>query len=300
MTSPQSVTATFNTVAATFPLAVTLAGTGTGRVTSDVGGIDCPGTCTASYASGTPVTLRAAASAGSTFTGWSVASCAAQPTCTVTMTAPQSVTATFDLPAAGRRITMLLNGNGGVVSDVQPGIVCPGACSYPDFADGSTVILSEMPDVGWTFGGWGGDACAGSLAPTCTVVMTQDFVISATFLPPARPADRQASALGWISDLRVARGRGQVVVDQRAWEVDSGERRITTEAAPGEGRFEATLTQAGGAGLWRFELADGLIEPGTLRAVEGKVEALTASGIVFRLTGKAGERVGFVYRLAPR
>jgi hypothetical protein len=304
MTSPQSVTATFN--AAGFPLTVSLAGTGTGRVTSDTGGIDCPRTtCTATYASGTSVTLTAVAGAGSTFSSWSAPECslgvrgAGAPTCTFVMTSARTVTATFDQIPVLHRITVLRTGNGVVDSDVQPGIACGTACSYPSFTQGSTVTLRAAPDPGWTFDGWGGDACVGGTG-TCALVMTQDFVITALFSSAGRPADQGSSALSLVSDLRVPRGRGQVVIDERAWEVGSGQQRTTMQAAPGEGRLEATLTQAGGAGLWRFELADGLIEPGTLRAVEGKVEALTASGIVFRLTGKAGERVVFVYRLAPR
>src|SRR5262249_55282485 len=49
----------------------------------------------ASFASGTSVTLTATAASGSTFAGWSGA-CTGTSTCTVSMTAAQSVTATFN------------------------------------------------------------------------------------------------------------------------------------------------------------------------------------------------------------
>src|SRR2546428_5897607 len=63
-----TVTATFTP---TFVLSMTTTGTGTGTVTSSPAGIDCGASCTASFASGTTVTLTARPAAGSAFTGWS-------------------------------------------------------------------------------------------------------------------------------------------------------------------------------------------------------------------------------------
>jgi hypothetical protein len=76
-----------------FTLTVSKAGTGSGTVTGS--GINCGSTCSASYASGTSVTLTAAAASGSTFGGWSGACSGTATTCTVSMTAARSVTATF-------------------------------------------------------------------------------------------------------------------------------------------------------------------------------------------------------------
>jgi endoglucanase len=81
--------------ATTFPLTVTKAGTGTGTVTSVPAGISCGSDCSESYASGTTVTLTAAAVAGSTFAGWSGA-CSGTGSCAVTMSAARSVTASFN------------------------------------------------------------------------------------------------------------------------------------------------------------------------------------------------------------
>jgi hypothetical protein len=75
-----------------FTLSVNTAGTGSGTVTGT--GISCPGDCSQAYVSGTSVTLTAAASAGSVFTGWSGA-CTGTGSCIVSMTAARSVTATF-------------------------------------------------------------------------------------------------------------------------------------------------------------------------------------------------------------
>jgi aryl-phospho-beta-D-glucosidase BglC (GH1 family) len=78
-----------------FTLNVTKAGTGSGTVTSSPAGINCGSACSANYSSGTSVTLTATAASGSTFAGWNGA-CTGTATCTVSMTAARSVTATFN------------------------------------------------------------------------------------------------------------------------------------------------------------------------------------------------------------
>jgi Tol biopolymer transport system component len=74
------------------------AGSGSGTVASNPLGIDCGGTCSAAFAFGTEVELRATASPGSTFTGWSGAGCSGTGPCTVTMTGSHTVTGEFDDP----------------------------------------------------------------------------------------------------------------------------------------------------------------------------------------------------------
>jgi hypothetical protein len=76
---------------------VTNSGTGSGGVTSSPTGITCGATCTASYTSGTAVTLTATPATGSTFTGWSGA-CSGAGTCSVTLAANTAVAATFSGP----------------------------------------------------------------------------------------------------------------------------------------------------------------------------------------------------------
>jgi hypothetical protein len=75
-------------------LSVSTAGSGSGSVTG--GAITCPGTCSHAYPEGTLVALIAAPAAGSTFTGWSGGGCTGTAGCSVTMSADQSVTATFN------------------------------------------------------------------------------------------------------------------------------------------------------------------------------------------------------------
>src|SRR5947199_1989353 len=78
-------------------LTVSPAGTGGGTVSSSDGSIVCPSTCTATYNSGTSVTLTATPGTGSIFAGWTGCDTVLDTTCTVTMSASRSVTATFDV-----------------------------------------------------------------------------------------------------------------------------------------------------------------------------------------------------------
>jgi len=80
----------------TYTVGVAKSGTGSGTVTSSVGAISCGTTCISSAMnSGTSMTLTAAPSGGSTFTGWLGGGCSGTGTCSITLTANTSVTATF-------------------------------------------------------------------------------------------------------------------------------------------------------------------------------------------------------------
>jgi hypothetical protein len=90
-----NVTATFTTV---YTLSIGRGGSGT--VTGDAGGefgtsINCGGSCSAKFQQGKTVTLTAAPSAGSAFTGWSGACAGTSLTCAVTITSDTKVQANF-------------------------------------------------------------------------------------------------------------------------------------------------------------------------------------------------------------
>ncbi|WP_386027928.1 S8 family serine peptidase [Thiorhodococcus fuscus] len=67
---------------------------GSGTVTSSPSGISCGSTCSASFSSGTAVTLAATPSSGYSFSGWGGA-CSGTGSCLVTMNAAKSVAASF-------------------------------------------------------------------------------------------------------------------------------------------------------------------------------------------------------------
>jgi hypothetical protein len=172
----------------TFPGAPTLTvnklGTGTGTVTSAPAGINCGTDCTATYDSGTSVTLTASPAAGSSFQGWSGACSGTGATCRLTMDAPKSATATFGPSTAGNELTVTRTGlAGGTVtstspSSTPPGIDC-GADCRETYASGTRVTLRATAASGTTFVGWGG-ACSGT-STSCTVTMDAARSVTASF-----------------------------------------------------------------------------------------------------------------------
>ena len=109
------------TVVPTFTLTVVKTGNGSGTIQSN-STIDCGTTCSATFLSGTLVSLSAVPSASSTFSNWSGACTGTDPNgCSVTLNSDQSVTATFNTPPdftltpAAMSLTMK---RGGQVSDV--------------------------------------------------------------------------------------------------------------------------------------------------------------------------------------
>jgi hypothetical protein len=175
MNAAEAVTATFNT-ATTFALTVTDAGTGSGSVASVPSGINCPSTCSANYASGTQVTLTATPASGSTFAGWSGA-CTGSGSCPVTMSAAESVTATFTATQFALTVTKAGSGTGTVTS-APAGISCGATCNA-NFNSGSTVTLTAAAGSGSTFAGWSGAGCTGT--GTCVVTMSAAESVTATF-----------------------------------------------------------------------------------------------------------------------
>ena len=73
---------------------MTKAGGGTGTVTSSPAGINCGGTCVATFVNGTSVSLSERPGARSRFVGWS-GDCSGRSACVLSMTANHSVKATF-------------------------------------------------------------------------------------------------------------------------------------------------------------------------------------------------------------
>ena len=178
MSQAESVTATFSTTS----LTVSKAGSGSGTVTSSPAGINCGTTCSSAFSSGTVVTLTEAPASGSNFTGWSGACSGSGTTCSVTMGAAESVTATF--ASLTMPLTVVEMGNGaGTVTSSPAGINCGTTCSY-SFTTGSSVTLTAVASGSSTFTGWSG-ACSG--AGSCVVTMSSAESVNATFSLPTQP-----------------------------------------------------------------------------------------------------------------
>jgi len=91
--STNPITVVAKAPSTTYVLTVIKTGTGSGQVVGT--GITCGTDCTQTLTSGASVILTATATAGSTFIGWSGGCTARHSTCTVTMNAAKTVTATF-------------------------------------------------------------------------------------------------------------------------------------------------------------------------------------------------------------
>src|SRR5207302_1066292 len=111
MNTSQNVSATFST---TNKPPVSAVGGPAGGVASSPAGIDCGATCSASFNSGTPVTLTASPASGWSFQGWGGA-CSGTGTCSLTMTTNQNVSAAF-VPITYALGVSVAGGSGGKVT----------------------------------------------------------------------------------------------------------------------------------------------------------------------------------------
>jgi uncharacterized repeat protein (TIGR03803 family) len=170
MSQAQSVGATFTQLSYT----LTVTDTGNGTVTSADGFINCPGTCSHLYLSNTEVALTANPALGWSLNAWGGACSGNDPACNVTMTGPESVSATFTQNSY--MLTVSTSGSGSVAS-TDGFIHCPGTCSHT-YLSLTQVTLNATPSQGWVFGGWSG-ACLGT--SSCSVTMTQTLVVGAVF-----------------------------------------------------------------------------------------------------------------------
>ena len=172
-------TGSSGTPSASFQLSVQAAGAGAGTISSDPAGIKCGQACSASFASGTQITLTEAAGANSSFAGWAGGCNGTNPTCTLMLGASQQVTANFNAIQNPAVLTLSLAGTGvGTISSNPSGITCAPTCSA-SFASGTQVTLTEAAGANSSFAGWGG-GCSGSNS-TCTLTLNASQQVTATF-----------------------------------------------------------------------------------------------------------------------
>lgn len=131
-------------------LLVTLAGTGSGTVTSTPAGINCGATCSAGFPTGSVVTLNATAGSGSIFAGWG-GGCTGTAACAVTMTQGVSVTATFNSSSSSDANVAL----------ASTGAVATASSTYSAAYPVGAVNDNERAGRNWGSGGGWNDATAG-------------------------------------------------------------------------------------------------------------------------------------------
>jgi len=169
MTANATVTATFTPK--TSALTVAKAGSGSGTVISSPAGISCGATCSASFSTGSVVTLTATPDAGSAFTSFSSACVpvSGNPNaCTITMNASAQVTAIFTTPEAASLIPPLFSDNFGSTTGLGPNwLVWTGS-----YTTDGTAAISGTPPIG---GNWA------SVVPP---LGTDDYAVSADLVIP--------------------------------------------------------------------------------------------------------------------
>ena len=167
---------------------------GEGVVTSEPTGIECGSDCSQDYTEGTEVVLSAAPGAGYRFSAWSGA-CTGVADCTVTMSADQSVGATFELL---RHVLEVVIAEGeGTVTSAPNGIDCGAVCNA-SYDHNTVVTLTALAGGGFVFNGWEGETCTGT--STCQVTMNAARTVRARFgAVPTFPLSVSVSGDGRVS-----------------------------------------------------------------------------------------------------
>jgi len=179
-------------------LNISLAGNGTGEVTSPLTGVPAGSgvacgngntACSVSFTDGTSITLTATAAAGSTFLGWEglgaeAGGCAGTAPCTVPLAGnvDSLVTATFASTVTSLSLSVTSTGSGTVTSSPS-GIAC-GATCMANFNSGTVVTLTATPAAGFTFAGWSGAGCVGVEA--CVLTLNAATTVSASFVADSK------------------------------------------------------------------------------------------------------------------
>lgn len=163
-------------------LEINVIGTGAfgGRVASDSGGIDCPGTCAATFEAGVSIVLTASASAFVRFDGWNGAGCGGTGACEVSnLREDTAVTAVFTDISVPITVRVEGSGRGSVVS-TPLGIACAPEC-VARFAPGDRVTVIASPENGSRFHGWSGACASFGRAASCVLEAELAAEAGATF-----------------------------------------------------------------------------------------------------------------------
>jgi len=180
MDANRTVTATFDPPLNASRLTIQKTGTGSGRIASIPNGIDCGSRCVALFAQGTSVRLTVNPDTGSVFTGWTTGPCMLGVPCVVVMDTDQTIIANFDLASDLVTLSDDKSGGGtGTVTSDPAGVSCGGICRA-EYARGTTVTLTAMPDPGSLFEEWRGGPCDRT-AGACVLLLDRDRSANARF-----------------------------------------------------------------------------------------------------------------------
>jgi hypothetical protein len=252
-----------------FNLTVNKNGTGSGIVTSTPEEINCGSNCSGDFESGSNVILIATPDTGSSFSGWSGACINKTGTCSVKMSAAQTVTATFNtLPSY--KLSVSKTGNGGVTSS-PAGINCGTTCSK-QFISGTAVTLTAKADTGAIFSKWTGCTPIATNALQCAITLTGNKTVTAVFgtadikvtamtLTPASPA-----ANSTFSAKITVKNQGTATANGGYLDVWTNQSTIQKCSASSEKRIEIGSLAAGASKTLTVNLSVKSAGSKTLRA----------------------------------
>ncbi len=207
------------TAAAPITLQVKTAGTAFGTVTDNLGQINCTqegganpaGNCTTQYPSGTQVTLTATTPGTGAFVGAPTACTGTGNTCQFTITAAETVTATFT-PGPGMFPLTVVAGTphtgGGTITSAPAGINCTltgtttsGTCTQ-NFPAGTLVTLTSAPGPGSGFFGWSGTTptCLASSSVSCLLNMSAATTATVEFTSGGGTVNVTVTGAGNVTD----------------------------------------------------------------------------------------------------
>jgi hypothetical protein len=134
----RGVVASFNPPVVSYTLSLSLAGTGSGSVSSSPSGINCGNICRASFNAGSQVNLTATPGPNSTFAGWTGA-CSGNTACTLTIGGNLVAVANFSTA-----VTLNSLGNAVLTAATCPTDGMPSATCYQ-------AVISNCPDTAGDF-----------------------------------------------------------------------------------------------------------------------------------------------------
>ena len=170
MTANKSVSAAFTLNQHTLTLGKS--GNGSGALTGN--GISCGTDCTEICTYGTVVTFTATAATGSTFSGWTGCGSVSGNTCTVTMTANKTVTASFTLNQHTLNATRTGTGSGTVSA---PGLSCTDNTCKGKYTYSETIHINAKASSDSILAGWSG--CDSVTDDVCTLLIDRDRDVTA-------------------------------------------------------------------------------------------------------------------------
>ncbi len=201
MSTSRSVSASFTR--AQVAVTVNLTGLGAGQVqlgsstTCSLALLQGNATCTRLVDVGTTFTIGASPLPGSVFAGFGTPCAPGVSSCTFVVTAPLSISATFNRSKVPLTIRIGGGGSGTVFAN---GLSCPGDTSQQGIVTctqqvdiGTAVVVSASPNSGSLFNGFGGD-CASTTS--CSFTMLAAASVSVTFVPASLPVSVSISGNG--------------------------------------------------------------------------------------------------------